>query len=373
MRAGHRRSGRRPDRPACNADRRHARLPALPEPAAAARRRRRGRHLGQRRGRRHLLGCSGPQPHYPDLRRASLILLFGSAPCARQQPERPGRSVFERAGGCCPTVPAAPATPAGRRSERHRAASRRHPLALLEVEDVVVRFGGVAAVDGASSTSAGAGHRADRPERRRQDDAVQRHHRAAGADHRPGRASTARTSPSRTVPAGAARHRPHVPAARGVRLADRRATTSASRAEIHGGWATATTPTPGASRRAARPGRPRARRRRSRPTRCRPACARLRRAGPGARDRARGCCCSTSRRPGSTRPRPSDRRAAALARRRRPRGAHRRARHASSSWACCDTIHVLDFGRSSPAAPRPRSSRPAPCRTAYLGADDRPS
>ena len=46
------------------------------------------------------------------------------------------------------------------------------------VEDVVKRFGGIRAVDGASSRRrAGLDHGADRAERRRQDDALQRDHR----------------------------------------------------------------------------------------------------------------------------------------------------------------------------------------------------
>ena len=78
---------------------------------------------------------------------------------------------------------------------------------LLQVENVSKRFGGLLAVDEASFTAeAGTHHRADRPERRRQDHAVLDHHRIPGADRGPHPSTTAPTSPAsrRTSSRGAA-------------------------------------------------------------------------------------------------------------------------------------------------------------------------
>ena len=102
--------------------------------------------------------------------------------------------------------------------------NRRWPvMALLEVTGVTVKFGGITAVDQASLPGrARFDHRPDRPERRRQDHAVQRHHRAAAAHAAAGCGSRAATSPgpavNRRAKMGMA---PHLPAPRGVRLADR--------------------------------------------------------------------------------------------------------------------------------------------------------
>ena len=77
------------------------------------------------------------------------------------------------------------------------AVEERIEMALLEVEEVAVQFGGLLAVDDASiSVPAGLRHRTDRSERRGQDHAVQRHHRAADADVAAACASTAPTSPA---------------------------------------------------------------------------------------------------------------------------------------------------------------------------------
>ena len=77
-------------------------------------------------------------------------------------------------------------------------------------------------------------HRADRSQRRRQDDAVQRHHRAARRRTRAGSCSTARHHRRKPAPAGPARDRPHVPAARDVRHARPRARTSSWRRRCGG-------------------------------------------------------------------------------------------------------------------------------------------
>ena len=70
-----------------------------------------------------------------------------------------------------------------RRSARSRRRRERLTMALLEIEEVSVQFGGLLAVDEASiSVPAGSRDRTHRPERRGQDHALQRHHRAAGAD-----------------------------------------------------------------------------------------------------------------------------------------------------------------------------------------------
>ena len=58
-------------------------------------------------------------------------------------------------------------------------------MALLEVEDVEVRFGGVVALDGLTFTvERGLDLRPHRPERRRQDHAVQRRQPALRAERR---------------------------------------------------------------------------------------------------------------------------------------------------------------------------------------------
>ena len=74
---------------------------------------------------------------------------------------------------------------------------------LLSVREVTLRFGGIVALDGSRSTSRGAPSRADRPERRRQDDGVQRDHAALHA--RLGRGRARRRDAAADA---AARHRP---------------------------------------------------------------------------------------------------------------------------------------------------------------------
>ena len=56
-------------------------------------------------------------------------------------------------------------------------------MALLDTVEVSVRFGGLQALDDVSiGVEAGHVTGIDRPERRRQDDAVQRHDRSAGPE-----------------------------------------------------------------------------------------------------------------------------------------------------------------------------------------------
>ena len=150
-----------------------------------------------------------------------------------------------------------------------------------------------------------ADHRPHRAERRGQDDAVQRRHRHAGAQRgpdlrrRPGRDRRA------AAPVRPARPRPHLPAARGVRVAHR--------ARQHPGGGATAPPSVGADRGRAAPT--------SSPTRSSStsACRRSRRPGPsccrpgppgwsrwpGRWRPSRGCCCSTSPPRGCRRRRPT--------------------------------------------------------------------
>ena len=65
---------------------------------------------------------------------------------------------------------------------------------LLRVEHLTMRFGGLVAVNDLSFAAArGRDHRADRPERRRQDHRVQLHHRLLQADRGPHRAAVTAT------------------------------------------------------------------------------------------------------------------------------------------------------------------------------------
>ena len=93
-------------------------------------------------------------------------------------------------------------------------------MALLEVSDVSVRFGGLQALE----RRLGRGrdrlrHRAHRPQRRGQDHALQRRHRAAAAGHRAGRHRRPGHHVREAAPARARGHGPDVPAARDVRHA----------------------------------------------------------------------------------------------------------------------------------------------------------
>ena len=97
----------------------------------------------------------------------------GSAPAVRSSSSgRPSAS-----SGRSPT------TTSSRSTEPSPCPRSESPMALLEVSDVTVRFGGHQALDvGGLRRGAGHGHRADRSERRRQDHPVQRHLRPAVAD-----------------------------------------------------------------------------------------------------------------------------------------------------------------------------------------------
>ena len=83
-------------------------------------------------------------------------------------------------------------------------------MAALEVIEASVRFGGLTAVDGVSLDVPRRAHRrAHRPQRRRQDHTVQRHHRAAAHPTPDRSCSAATTSPtSRTYRRARLRHSP---------------------------------------------------------------------------------------------------------------------------------------------------------------------
>ena len=185
--------------------------------------------------------------------------------------------------------------------------------ALLEVEGVVKRFGGIRAVDGAGfDCRRGVDHGADRAQRRRQDDPLQRDHRLP-AGRRRFRPPRRRGGP----PPARLRDRPPGDGAdvsdhqgaggdAGDRQHDARRGRPARRALSQpalppgrGAPARARGPRPGEG--AARGLRPRrARRRLRRHALGRPAQAAG--AGAGADDRSRSCCCSTSRWRASTPP-----------------------------------------------------------------------
>ncbi len=118
----------------------------------------------------------GPQPHTVPARVGR-----SDRAVARRRPRRAGPPA--RGDGCgaarCLLRPRPRSRPSG---------------ASLEVREVTVRFGGNVALDGVSiSARSRCRHRLDRSQRRGKDDAVQRHHRAAAAERRPGGHRPART------------------------------------------------------------------------------------------------------------------------------------------------------------------------------------
>ena len=134
------------------------------------------------------------------------VVLGVGAVAARPDPNglanqlfRLGRWLERRFGAGDPRQPARRCPAAGgdsaddRRRDRRpargrpRRCRRMRTEPLLEVDDVVVQFGGVTAVNHASLRRRGRpGHRPDRPQRRRQDHLLQRDQRAAEADPRQG-------------------------------------------------------------------------------------------------------------------------------------------------------------------------------------------
>ena len=221
-----------------------------------------------------------------------------------------------------------------------------------------VHFGGVAAlVRRLAPCRGGQRHRADRPERRRQDDAVQRHHGAAAARSWLRVARRDRRHPQGHAPAGPSRPGAHLPAPRAL-LDPSAADNVRVGLEASGRAAPAAAvgllERVGVGEEAAAPGL-------VAPDRVGPAG----RAGPRPVDRARRCSCSTSRAPVSTSARPppwvgSSRRW--------------RQRAAPSSWSsttptsCCGSAgrsHVLDFGQVIASGP-PEDDPPEPGRAGGL-------
>ncbi len=175
--------------------------------------------------------------------------------------------------------------------------------------------------------------RADRAERRRQDHAVPVPDRRRDPRRRSGAAQRRDITSLQLRRAGAARHRPYLPAARDLRDDDRRRQPAGRRGEPYDRAGA-----PSDRRPAGRPDRRHRRRpsaartagrRGHRPARAWPTCA-TRRPAPcrparfgwsssaGRCATTRRCCCSTNPRAGSTRPRPHDLQRVAARRRRRP-------------------------------------------------------
>ena len=109
---------------------------------------------------------------------ATDVVAFGPA---EDVPLLAGRS---RSTACRPSTAASGSCAAAGHRPRERLSSQ--PMALLEIRNVTRRFGGIVAIDDVSlDVQAGPDRRPDRAERRRQDDALQRHHPALQAGLRP--------------------------------------------------------------------------------------------------------------------------------------------------------------------------------------------
>ena len=215
-------------------------------------------------------------------------------------------------------------------------------MPLLEIDTISVSFGGLLVLDRVFTRRRDRlGDRADRPQRCGEDDAVQRRHGLAGALIGRGRARR----PQRHVTKRHARARPESRAPSSASSPSARspyARTCSSRSRcVGGGPPTSTTPGPsptscsnGSGSRHRRPqGRLPAHRDRS---------ARGAR-GPRSAPH-RGCCCSTNRRPVSTRTRPTRSGLLLELAGRRPRVLL--VEHDMSLvMETCAFINVLDFGR----------------------------
>ena len=177
-----------------------------------------------------VLARGGRLPARPDQGHGQLVVRAGDR---RHRPRHAGRGQGGAARGLRPSPPpcataAGLATPAGRvvpagpsgGSWPVRMGSRGWPMPVLEVDGGLRGLrGGRGARRRVAVGRAGGGDRAHRSERGRQDHAVQRRQRPAGAQVRPDRHRRPRRHQSRAGRPGPAGAVPHLPAARAVHLA----------------------------------------------------------------------------------------------------------------------------------------------------------